>query len=122
MPRVDLNDAIRNLVAGEVERTLAPYQQLLARLEQFMGGAPAPRGPGRPPKAGGRARPARRPAKLGKGDASKFKVGQAVKYRQGRGEFEATVSAVDTGTNIVSIERIKDGKKIDRPASKLYEA
>ena len=121
MAKVDLNTAIRNLVAVEVERTLEPYRQLLERLEQFVGGASVRRGPGRPPKAGNRGRPARR-AKVGAGDASKFKVGQAVKYRQGRGEFEATVSAVDTEKNLVSLERSKDGKKVDRPASKIYQA
>ncbi|HEY3446754.1 MAG TPA: hypothetical protein VGK67_10340 [Myxococcales bacterium] len=122
MAKVDLNTAIRNLVAVEVERTLEPYRQLLERLEQFVGGAPARRGPGRPPKAGGRGRPGRKAAKAGTGDASKFKVGQAVKYRQGRGEFEATVAAVDTEKNLVSLERSKDGKKVDRPASKIYPA
>ncbi|MGC4115864.1 MAG: hypothetical protein QM765_14970 [Myxococcales bacterium] len=118
MARDDRNTAIRNLVAVEVERTLEPYRELLERAEQFVSGAPARHGPGRPPKAAGRARPARRAAK-GSGDASKFKVGQAVKYRQGRGEFEATVAEVDAEKNLVTVERSKDGKKVVRPASKI---
>jgi sRNA-binding protein len=122
MPNVDLNAAIRKLVAAEVDRTLEPYQQMLERLVQLLGQKPARRGPGRPPKAAGarRGRKARKARKGGKGDASRFREGQVVKYRQGRGEFEATVLAVDVENNSVKLERKKDGKKVERPATKIY--
>jgi ribosomal protein L16/L10AE len=45
-----------------------------------------------------------------------------VRYRQGRGEFEAKVVEVDTEKNLVTVERAKDGKKVSRPAAKLYPA
>ena len=121
MAKADLNTAIRNLVVTEVESILEPYRGLLERMAGFFGSAPASRGPGRPPRAEGRGRPARRAARSANmGDASKFKVGQAVRYRQGRGEFEATITAVDVEGGMVSIERTSDGKKLDRPASKIY--
>jgi len=124
MANVDLNAAIRNLVAAEVEKTLEPYRELLERMESFVRGEAPKRGPGRPPKAAGAKKPGRKPGKRAKaqGDASKFQVGQAVKYKQGRGEFDATVTGVDVEANTVQIERSKDGKKLTRPAGKVYPA
>ena len=52
---------------------------------------------------------------MGRGDASKFKDGQAVRYKQGRGEFEAKVVKIDADSNTVTIQRAKDGKKTMNP-------
>ncbi|MBI5547325.1 MAG: hypothetical protein HY901_25870 [Deltaproteobacteria bacterium] len=120
MANVDLNGAIRGLVAAEVERALEPYRLMLDRLASVIGAKPERAAPGRAPKAGAAPRRGPKPARAGKGDASKFQEGQAVRYRQGRGEFEATVLAIDTERNVVTVERAKDGKKVERPAAKIY--
>ena len=120
MANVDLNHAIRNLVAAEVERTLEPYRLMLDRLVRLVGQKPARRGPGRPPKAASAPRRRRKARRGGKVDATRFREGQVVRYKQGRGEFEATVLSVDAAAGIVKLERKKDGKKIGRPAAKVY--
>jgi sRNA-binding protein len=128
MANVDLNSAIRNLVSAEVEKTLQPYRQMLERFAQAIGSAPAARGPGRPRKVAAEAAPARRGGRKARkavavaGDAAKFSEGQSVRYKQGRGEFEAKVVSVDKETNIVTVERAKDGKVVARPAAKIYAA
>ena len=102
MPKNNFDAAIRNLVGEEIERSLVPYRELLSQIADFVG-LPGRRGPGRPPKAlaapaGRKRRGARR---AGKGDASKFKEGQAVQYKQGRGVFDATVISIDRERNLV---------------------
>jgi len=127
--QIDFNEVIRRAVSDEVQRVMTPYMDVLERLANAFGGAAparkaapaaraaaapavrARRGPGRPRRAGGGG---------GKGDASKFSVGQAVRYKQGRGEFTATVVATDPGTNMVTVKREKDGKEVQRPAAKVY--
>ncbi|HCF59570.1 MAG TPA: hypothetical protein DFS52_16445, partial [Myxococcales bacterium] len=54
-------------------------------------------------------------------DASRFHEDQLVRYKQGRGEFEAKVIAVDTKANLVTLERTTDKKQVERPAGKIYE-
>jgi hypothetical protein len=134
MPTLDLNDAVRSLVADEVDAALAPYRSTLQALATLAGGGAVRRGPGRPP--GSRNKGAGRPAKArrgrppkraarsagGGGDASKFSNGQAVRYKQGRGEFAAKVVKIDANNNRVTIERDHDGKKVVRPADKVYAA
>ncbi len=131
MPRnVDLDSAIRSLVAEEVEKTLAPYRDVLERFSRAIGDAPVRRGPGRPPRnvsapapAAPKRRRARRAAGAGeKGDVSKFTEGQDVKYRQGRGEFEATITRIDREKNVLTLARKSDGKKVERPPAKVYAA
>ncbi len=122
MSKNNFDAAIRNLVGEEIERSLVPYRELLAQIADFIG-MPG-RGPGRPAReaaepAGGRGR-RRVTRRAGKGDASQFREGQTVQYKQGRGIFEATVVAIDTERNVVTIERAKDHKKVDRPAAKVY--
>ncbi len=126
---VDLADAIRAIVSDEVNQAIAPYRKTLDALAAIGGGVR--RGPGRPPGSKSkRARPAARRRgrppgarkAAGGGDASKFSAGQAVRYKQGRGEFEAKVVKIDTASNRVTIERAMDGKKVVRPADKLYAA
>ena len=127
MANTDLNAVLAALVADQVNVTLAPYNDLIARMNAFLGIAPsARRGPGRPPKTenvvAGARRGGLRSAPRAKGDpklAAKFSEGQAVKYRQGRGTFEAKVIAIDTTAGTVTVERDSDGKKVRRPAAKL---
>lgn len=47
-------------------------------------------------------------------------VGATVRYRQGRGEFEAKVVRVDARAGVVTLERVSDGKRVTRPLEKLY--
>jgi hypothetical protein len=122
MSKNNFDAAIRNLVGEEIERSLVPYRELLAQIADFVG-MPS-RGPVRPARevaepAGGRGR-RRVVRRAGKGDASQFREGQTVQYKQGRGIFEATVVAIDTERNVVTIERAKDHKQVDRPAAKVY--
>lgn len=51
--------------------------------------------------------------------AAKLLPGQTVRYIQGRGSFEATIGAVDVKTGLVRLTRAKDGKAVERLASKL---
>lgn len=128
MAQFDLNDVIRAAVSDEINRVLGPHLDTLNRLSAAFGGttinraAPARRGPGRPPAAAGRRRAGRRRAARagGRGDASKFSTGQTVRYKQGRGEFEAKVIAINTEDNTLTLERLSDGKRVDRPAAKVY--
>jgi hypothetical protein len=104
----DVNAAFRAVVANEVARALAPYRGALDALSR-LAGSPR-RTPGRPPGS------------VSGGDASKFSAGQAVRYKQGRGEFAAKVVSIDTAKHRVTIAREKDGKKVTRPADKVYAA
>lgn len=47
-------------------------------------------------------------------------TGQEVRYRQGRGDFAARVVALN-GSRVV-LERLMDGKRIERPLKKVYVA
>ena len=122
MAAIDLNAVIRDLVVAEIEQTLEPYRNVLDRLGNLMGAAPAaapaaPRAARRPARRGrGRGRAA---AAEGKGDASTFGIGQTVRYRQGRGLFEATVSKIDVAAGVLTLQRKSDGKVVSRPASKV---
>ena len=118
---VNVNTVIRSVVAAEVKAVLEPYRNVLERMAAFIG-APARRGPGRPrktplaaasPRRGGR-RP-KNPARA----AKKLSEGQAVQYKQGRGTFDARITKVDAATGAIHLERVKDGKKVVRPAHKV---
>jgi sRNA-binding protein len=112
----DVNAAFRAVVAHEVARALAPYCGALDALSRLAGSGPPRRGPGRPPGSVSKSRRGR----ANVGDASKFSAGQAVRYKQGRGEFAAKVVSIDTTKHRVTISREKDGKKVTRPADKVY--
>jgi hypothetical protein len=123
MARIDLTNALRALVNEEVENALAPHREALQRISSFLGVGPTShRGPGRQSAWGATGRTRRVSQTLDRGDASKFKEGQQVRYRQGRGEFEAKVVRIDSQTNTVTVQRVRDGKRVARPASKLYFA
>jgi hypothetical protein len=53
------------------------------------------------------------------GNASRFRVGQLVSYRQGRGAFNAKVIAVDAKTNTVTVKNPSKPARV-RPAAKVY--
>lgn len=114
----DLNAAIQQVVYQTVNEVLAPYLDTLEKLGALMGSQTKKRGPGRPPKSLGKSSS----SPLDRGDASKFQIGQAVAYKQGRGQFAAKVVKIDTESNTVTIERTKDKKKVARPASKILAA
>ena len=132
----DLNSAIRGIVADEAAAVLAPYQGILARMADFVGGTAAPatvrRGPGRPRKnavSTAAAKPVRRKqrrrgsvAKAAARAAKKLSVGQKVSYNVGRGRFEGKVVRVDVAMGKVVVERLTDGKRALRPAAKVKAA
>lgn len=121
MKTPSLETAIGNAVAEAVKAAMEPYAAVLRRLEaQLAAGAPKP--PGRPARAAGRRKLGRGSARKARRAAATFQVGDAVVYRQGRGSFEAKVVAVDEATGLLTVERLKDGKKVDRPATKLAAA
>lgn len=124
MPKGTIETAIGELVADAVTAALAPYAEILDRLEVLMNGAPARRGPGRPRKVvrKGARRAARGSAKKVIKLARKFNVGDAVTYNQGRGRFGAKVVEVDAPTGLLVLERLNDGKRIVRPATKVAAA
>jgi hypothetical protein len=117
LPDTDFTAVIQGLIAEELARRLFPYQRLLARLDQLRVAIPARRGPGRP--SGAELNkiqslfPPRNPAALA------FAPGEIVSYRQGRGEFRARVVRTDPQGRVV-IERQADGKRVTRPAAKLF--
>jgi len=78
---------------------LAPHAEMIERFAALLGIAKPHR-----------AKPA---------SASALSEGQRVRYRQGRGNFEATVVQVRSETNSVVIERLMDGKRVVRPATKV---
>jgi hypothetical protein len=129
MPRIpDLEVAIRAVVAEELAAALAPHKALLGKVSKFLVKAGG-RGPGRPPKAvaAKAKKPARRArrgskTKAAASAAAKFKAGQKVFYKQGRGTFEAKVVRVDAAKGLITVQRNKDGKRVARPAAKLKAA
>src|SRR5690606_38481619 len=117
-----------------VEKALSPYLDVLDRVSRFLGETPVRRGAGRPRStaaAGTAAAPKRRTrrgrrragaAAADKGDVSQFTEGQQVKYRQGRGEFEATIAQIDRENSVLILERKGDKKRVQRPPAKVYAA
>lgn len=144
-----LRELVRAEVQAALGDRLAALDKLIDAFPGIRGArssaAPVRRGPGRPPRAaaattstptsrrrappsavkarsGAKAKASKAPksSKPGRGEAGSFRAGQAVKYRQGRGEFEATVVVFDSDKGTVSLKRNKDGKKVVRPISKVY--
>ncbi|NVJ27611.1 PspA [Myxococcus sp. AM011] len=82
-----------------------------------------------PEKSRGRPRGARRTATAAAPSSSlsseasvSYVAGQEVRYRQGRGTFSAKVKAVDEKARTVTLERLSDGKKVERPFAKVAAA
>ena len=53
---------------------------------------------------------------------SNMRAGQQVEYRQGRGTFAATVVRIDEKRGAAVLERLSDGKRLQRPLAKVYPA
>ncbi|HEY3447361.1 MAG TPA: hypothetical protein VGK67_13400 [Myxococcales bacterium] len=132
MRETDFAQVVEEMVAEELSLRLEPFKKLLQRLDEARSVVQPRKGPGRPPRAeiekleailtGGRiARGAKRaPAAAARpARASRsLKPGDVVKYRQGRGTFDAFVIRSEPGGDVV-VERISDGKRVKRPAAKL---
>ena len=131
MRETDFVQVVEQMVAEELALRLAPFQQLLGRLDQARATLKLRHGPGRPPRAEveqlqaillgtGKASAGRkaRTAKAARKAAKAYEPGDVVHYRQGRGTFEAFVIRTEPDGEIV-VERVSDGKRVKRPASKL---
>lgn len=121
----DLNAAIATIVAEQVAASIAPYRGVLDRMAALFGNATAAK---EPAALRARRRPERRVAKR-RGRTAKtaasaapvnFDIGQSVMYRQGRGAFDAKVVKIAGDT--LTLERTKDGAKVNRPAAKVIAA
>ena len=122
-------NAIRAIVAREVEDALGPYRDMLADLTKFVVGEQASAGLSGAFEAAAPARVSRtRRATTSAGSrryadqaelASKFSEGQKVQYRQGRGMFDARVVGIDAKRGVVTLERMSDKKNVVRPAAKV---
>jgi hypothetical protein len=120
------SEAMRALVAQEVREALAPYEGLIASLQEFMGaaGGSVSRGATAPAAAPMRRARAASPTRRNAGGNSlelvgKFSQGQRVQYRQGKGTFDARVVEIDAKYGMLTVERESDGKRVTRPAAKV---
>ncbi|AKF85058.1 hypothetical protein MFUL124B02_08725 [Myxococcus fulvus 124B02] len=138
----DMMSAIRAVVAEEVGKTLGRQVELLEQIAQYLGVptasraavVPAPRRA--PPASARRRQETAKPAAKKRGrprkaaneapvegtdepSSSPFKVGQEVRYKQGRGTFHSVVKAIDTKAGTVTLERQSDGKQVERPYAKV---
>ncbi|QQR46213.1 MULTISPECIES: PspA [Myxococcus] len=84
---------------------------------------PAPRKSRGRPRAAGRTATAAAPSASPSPEAPvSFAVGQEVRYKQGRGAFNAKVKAVDEKAKTVTVARVSDGKQVVRPFDKVTSA
>ncbi|NOK05932.1 MULTISPECIES: PspA [Myxococcus] len=84
---------------------------------------PAPQKSRGRPRAAGRTATAAAPSASPSPEAPvSFAVGQEVRYKQGRGAFNAKVKAVDEKAKTVTVERVSDGKQVVRPFDKVTPA
>lgn len=61
-------------------------------------------------------------ARAPRGPRGGLKGGDYVYYRQGRGTFVARVAEVDSDNSTAVVRRLTDGKRVERPLSKLRRA
>ncbi len=115
-------EAIRIIVAKEVDDALVPFRQMLASLIEFAGGAQEGTAAGPAGALGSKRRAARPRSAASLELVSKFVEGQKVQYRQGRGTFEARVVGIDAMKGNVTLERMNDRKTVVRPAEKVIAA
>lgn len=113
MSAVDFDAAVRTVVTSEIESALAPHRDLLDRMVAFLGQPPAA-------SVSRRGGEQSRTQKAPTGDVSRLQVGQTVRYRQGRGEFDALITKIDAASGFVTLTRVFDNKLVERPASKVY--
>ncbi|GEL74887.1 PspA [Myxococcus virescens] len=108
--------------------TLAPKRPPSVPVRKYVRPEAAPKptraGPA-PQKSRGRPRAAGRTATaaaLSPETPVSFAVGQEVRYKQGRGAFNATVKAVDEKAKTLTVARVSDGKQVVRPFDKVTPA
>lgn len=137
----DMMSAIRAVVADEVSKTLGRQVELLEQIAQYLGVASsqapaatpkraqaevaAPKSQAPAPRKRGNARRTPReemPASASEPSAAPFKEGQKVSYKQGRGTFPSVVKFVNEKKGTVMVERISDGKQVERPFDKVETA
>ena len=126
MAKMDMSAVIRAIVAEEVKAQLAPYADVLGDLQKLVGTDIPRRGPGRPVARAEKPRRTPRADKAMVSDAAKeavknYREDQLVRYKQGRGEFEAKVIGIDLEMGMLKLERTSDKKQVARPADKVYE-
>ena len=127
------NQALRDTLASVATLAKIPKKGYVVPVHVVSGGRKSARKASRRPagalaKVDGAKDTAKRPSartarQVGKpadvAAAAAFLPGQTVKYAQGRGSFEASVTKVDGATGLVSLTRAKDGKALERLASKI---
>jgi hypothetical protein len=123
MPRpqsLNLDSAIRALVAEEVARVLFPHQNTLSRLEGLFGTPGARAAVKGSVKGAAKGRKASRKADKAKRiDWARYAEGAKVTYQVGRGTFDAKIVAIDKDSGLLTLERAKDKKKFQRAAAKV---
>lgn len=124
-----INEAIAALVAAEVSKAMAAHEPNLARLQTFLsGGVASPTASAAAKKTTTATKPGTKPAVHTAGGpgavvaAAKYKEGEKVIYKQGRGDFPSVILEINRETGILTVKRDKDGKVIERPADKVYTA
>jgi len=137
----DMMSAIRAVVADEVSKTLGRQVELLEQIAQYLGVASSQAPAATPKRAQAevaapkfqasaprkRGNPRRTPseetpASASEPSAAPFKEGQKVSYKQGRGTFPSVVKFVNEKKGTVKVERISDGKQVERPFDKVEAA
>ena len=105
---------------------LQAFGRGFARAWQLGPAAPSPAPKTRARRArrtGERPAPAPAPAPLPRTAPPRPRSGhEIVRYRQGRGFFEARIVRFDSATKTLTLERLSDGQRVMRPASKVYPA
>lgn len=123
MEQKEIQEQFEALVNKGVAKALSPYRDAIIALAELVRSAAPDAQEKRP--AATRAKRASAEPRVVKGavEASKqFSVGQKVRYRQGRGEFEATVEVNDQNAGELVLNRVSDGKIVRRPATKVTAA
>lgn len=119
MTKGSMDELLKAMIKDEVESQLKQYKDMMEKLAQKVPAASAP-------KAAKADRP-RRAVKAVISDAAlaavvQYKIDQVVSYKQGRGAFNAKVIGIDVAKGMLKVQRIGDGKVVDRPADKVYAA
>ena len=109
---MNVAEAARNLIQAAREKALEDVSEICrdALEEQLESDDAKPAQVEVAPKAKRGRKPVKRTGRS-------LEVGQSVRYRQGRGTFEARVA--ELAGDVAFIERLSDGKRVQRPISKL---
>lgn len=124
----DIEKLIKEMIAAEVKAQVLP---LIDRINGMSGKAtsaadakPAkvrrPRKPRDPNAAPRTVKPVITDA--ARNAVAKWTIGAAANYKQGRGDFNGKIIAIDVDKCTVTVKRDMDGKEVVRPADKVYAA